>query len=470
VRSAVDGHVTNGSVPFGVGVPPDATSLIPAVDAPDPMLERPPWVESAVRWLNYLALAIALGGLPFGLLVWRPAVRAASAQGLDVSRADSSMTRLVRRLIVLGGLLSLIASLMFLLVQAANAAGVPLAEALGAPLARHLGSYSGKLVLARIGLIVLLGLAALRLPSLNQGAVRAWWAALGLGAAASLTFSLTSHAAAAGNAVAVVVDWLHVASMVCWLGGLIPLAYAIGSARRGPAQSIPLWLLVPRFSTLAVASVAVLVLSGLYSYSLHINRLDLLRATTYGRLLLVKSAVFGVLLALGAANLLILSPRLRRPAASSSSRLFARTVPAEVLAGALVLLMAGAMTAVAPSLAALQARDQMRASLVGEATINQVHLALWVAPSRPGHNEFAVDVQDNRPGVSAVPAEVLLRLTRAGEDDMGTLQVATQTSDGVRYAARGSYLSMEGDWEVEIILRRAGFDDVRLSLELSVAE
>src|SRR5215213_8049365 len=40
-RSAADGHVTEGSVPFGVGVTATATSLIPALGTPDPATEAP---------------------------------------------------------------------------------------------------------------------------------------------------------------------------------------------------------------------------------------------------------------------------------------------------------------------------------------------------------------------------------------------------------------------------------------------
>src|SRR5215212_3917182 len=77
-RSAADGHVTEGSVPFGVGVATNATSLIPAPGAPDPATESPPPLDAAVRWLNLLVVALTFGGLPFALLVWRPAFRAAT--------------------------------------------------------------------------------------------------------------------------------------------------------------------------------------------------------------------------------------------------------------------------------------------------------------------------------------------------------------------------------------------------------
>jgi methionine-rich copper-binding protein CopC len=57
-RSAVDGHVSEGSVPFGVGVAANATSLIPALGTPDPATEAPPPLDAALRWLNLLLTAL----------------------------------------------------------------------------------------------------------------------------------------------------------------------------------------------------------------------------------------------------------------------------------------------------------------------------------------------------------------------------------------------------------------------------
>src|SRR5437867_2628568 len=51
-RSAADGHITQGSVPFGVGVAATTTSLIPAPDAPDPATVPPPPLDAGLRWLN----------------------------------------------------------------------------------------------------------------------------------------------------------------------------------------------------------------------------------------------------------------------------------------------------------------------------------------------------------------------------------------------------------------------------------
>ncbi|MEP7189623.1 MAG: copper resistance CopC family protein, partial [Roseiflexaceae bacterium] len=75
VRSSIDGHISQGSLPFGVGVAATGTALIQPLGAPDPATLPPPPLDTVARWLNLVAATLALGGLPFGLLVWRPAFR-----------------------------------------------------------------------------------------------------------------------------------------------------------------------------------------------------------------------------------------------------------------------------------------------------------------------------------------------------------------------------------------------------------
>jgi copper transport protein len=513
VRSAADGHISEGSVPFGIGVAATTTSLIPAPGAPDPATETPPPLDAAARWLNLLMAALAFGGLPFALLVWRPAYRRmtndqrptthdgrrttndaepenrrtgepenpkprtrrqASSIKHQVSGAtdngqrttDDAMARTLRRLIGIGGALFLLTNLLFLLIQAADAAGVPVLQAVGAPVFQLLSSRSGQLLLARMGLTILIIGLAWRLPPPGRGAAWPWWIALALAGGVALTFSLNAHGAAEqhGAALAVALDWLHVVAMIAWLGGLIPLLPAIRAARRAPDRALPLAILIPGFSWLSASCVVLLTLTGIYSYFLHINHMDLLAATSYGRALLVKLGLFGVLFLLGAVNLLLLSPRLRS-SGNRVARALGRSVRAELLVGALLLLAVGAMTSVAPSTTAWEAHE--RQGLAQAASEGDVDLVLRVAPAQIGDNEWAVDVTDKRPGAQAAQAKVLLRFDMQGMA-MSKLQIDTQTTDHERYTARGSFTSIGGRWHVEVVLRRAGFDDVTHTFQLDI--
>jgi copper transport protein len=467
VRSAVDGHITESSIPFGVGVAAISGSLIPAPDAPDPATAPPPPLDSLARWLSLLSAAIAFGGLPFGLLVWRPAFKRWSvAAGPAPIAADARMTWAIRRLILAGVGLFLLASLLFLVVQAAAAAGVPIAQAIGTPIVQLLGGRSGLVWLARVVLALVAAAIAWRLPPAGQGPAWPWWCGLLIAGGTLLTFSLNSHGAAMGHdlLLSVALDWLHIAAMVAWLGGLIPLALAVRVARRDPDHALPLALLIPRFSRLSAPCLALLTLTGIYAYVQHINGLDLLAATTYGRALAVKLGLFGILLLLGGLNLFVFEPQLRS-AGNRMARAFGRSVPAELLVGALVLLAVGVMTSVAPSQVAWQEHQQL--GLMQEAKVDNVDLVLRVAPATIGDNEFAVDVTDQRPGAAAAPSKMLLHFNMLGME-MGQVQTEARATDTQRYTTRGSFVNMGGRWNIEVVLRRAGFDDVRHTFQLDI--
>jgi hypothetical protein len=76
-------------------------------------------------------------------------------------------------------------------------------------------------------------------------------------------------------------------------------------------------------------------------------------------------------------------------------------------------------------------------------------------------------VTDKRPGAQAAPSKVLLRFDMLGMT-MGKLQADTQTTDKERYTARGSFTSMGGRWHVEVVVRRAGFDDVTHTFQIDI--
>jgi copper transport protein len=499
VRSAADGHITEGNIPFGVGEEPSAGSLIPAPDAPDPATLPPPPLDTFARWLNFLAAAAALGGIPFALLVWRPAFRRAARsdqptattsrlgdqetgrQGdsyeepLPVSssprraespwsQADEAMTHFLRRVLGIGGLAFLLTNLFFLITQAASAAEVPLLGALGAPLLTLLSGRAGVIVRARFALTLQIIVLSWRLPPAGGGSARLWWGTFVIADVILLSMSLNSHAAATQDQLAIPLDWLHLAAMVAWIGGLVPLAAAVSAARRDPAGALPLRLLIARFTRLALACVLVLALTGLYSYELHVERLELLTATTYGRALLVKLGLFAALVLLGFVNMWLLGRRLGAGGGGSTGALW-RSVRAELVLGALVLLLAGALTSVAPSLAAWEAHEQQ--GIAQSATVGDVDLTLRIAPAQIGDNEFAVDVSDRRPGAAAAATRVLLRFDMQGME-MGKLQAETKPTGGERYTARGSFTSMGGRWNIEVVLRRAGFDDVRHVFQVDI--
>ncbi len=271
-RSAVDGHVTFGTVGFSVGKASPPASLLPPPGTPDPATALPVPLDTLFRWLAYLSACVLVGGLFFTVLVWHPLQEGVEADSAEWARRNFN------RLIAAGGWGLIGATLGLLCIQAIQASNSDFSQAL----LEILLGRSGIILGVRIGLLALLFVLTRSAPlsATRQGA--AWPIATVAGGLILLTFSLQAHGAALGLPLAVGLDWIYILTTAIWMGGLLPLALLIAHFR-GPDYQTILTPFVRRFSRLALVSVILLGLSGLYSAILHVGTLQALIATTYGR-------------------------------------------------------------------------------------------------------------------------------------------------------------------------------------------
>jgi putative copper export protein len=138
-----------------------------------------------------------------------------------------------------------------------------------------------------------------------------------------------------------VVNPIHVFAASMWIGTLIVLVAAgitavlgdtMQSAERAPAIA----LLVNRFSTIALWSAGVLLLTGVITAWKHLGQISALWTSIYGRTLLVKLCLVAVVFTLGAYNNRRLKPSLDTVEAG---RRLARSATLEVAFAALVLIV-----------------------------------------------------------------------------------------------------------------------------------
>lgn len=308
------------------------------------------------------------------------------------------------------------------------------------------------------------------------------------------TFSLSGHAAAQeAFLLPVVADWLHLSATTLWLGGLASFALLLPMQLRGlpEAGRAPLLgRLFTRFSALALASVGVLTISGIYAARREISTPSLLWQTTYGQALLAKLFVFGGLLAFGAYHLLVARPPLEAWAtrlaestlAGRWQRRIGNTLRAEAGLALLAVLAAGALTSLPPP-AALEASvdpDTQFRPIEPDAppTYRRVNegvqvedLSVWidVDPTRLGENTFTLTIT----GEQGQPLDTiqLVRLAFERPDlDIGVTELeAVRQSDEV-YSVAGSALSVLGDWQVRVLVRRSDADDVEATFTVPVVE
>ncbi len=276
----------------------------------------------AARTLHFAATISLTGVFAWECLVAGPAVARAGA-------AAATAARLQRRLdwLAWGSLgLALVSGAAWL---AAVAAEMSMASCPGRIGARGCGQSVALRIrgsgnadwLLRFGLAVLLACLASLLEARAPGtAGAAGWTALLLAAGMLASLAWAGHGAATPGAPGdfhLVADILHLLAAGVWLGTLAPLALLLAEARR---SDHPGWAAVARgatrrFSMLAMASVAVLLAAGLVNTWFLAGTVPALVGTDYGRLLLLKIALFLGTLVIAAVNLLRLTPRLGERAA-----------------------------------------------------------------------------------------------------------------------------------------------------------
>jgi copper transport protein len=452
--SAVDSHITTGAYPFAVG-DVDAAALEAAAQASRQVSVSVG--EIAARWLTYISTLALAGGAVFLLLVWGPTVQLAGA-GDGLRRPWPRLA-----IALLGGLF--LASPLWLLVQSGQVTGRELAwpwdPAVGQVLVT---TRFGVLWLAR--LVLAMGLMAVQTRPAGRAS---HWLAAGLGLLLLLTISLGSHAAGQpAPLLPMLADWLHLIAASIWVGGLLYFLAGLFLARDldGASRTALTARLIPRFSALALLSVAVLVLTGVYASLLHVGSLENLAGTTYGRILLVKLLLILPMVALGAVNLLLTSPRMKRAsqAGQDGGRLvsrFRRLVTSEVTLGAAVLLSVGLLTTLPPARA-----PEAAAGLTGRQEVDDLAIELLVEPGRPGLNDFTVTVlQAGRPLNTA--REVALQFTPATVDLPPTTAQLTAQGQG-RYAIAGGYLPLPDAWQVQVAVRRDDAFDAFANFDFNV--
>lgn len=158
--------------------------------------------------------------------------------------------------------------------------------------------------------------------------------------------ALTGHASGGElTRLTLPADVAHVLAMGAWMGGLAVVLSLDRVARGSGASGAVLRDLIPRFSPLAMASVAILVLSGVVGMWANLDGPSALFQTSYGRWLLLKLGLAAGVLLLGAINFRRLLPRLDEEASAVAMR---RSASREVALAVVVLVVTAVLVRTPP--------------------------------------------------------------------------------------------------------------------------
>lgn len=180
----------------------------------------------------------------------------------------------------------------------------------------------GRAALVRLGLLLLafaLSLARLQMPP--------WRTLATLGLAAGASFAWTGHGSAddgTRGAAHLGADVVHLDAAATWIGALFVLLFLLAQTHRPRSTVSPQAAAsaLGAFSRIGPLVVAALVISGAINgwFIVGFAGLAGLPHTLYGQLLIVKLALFALMLALAAANRYVLTPRLEQATATGAAQ------------------------------------------------------------------------------------------------------------------------------------------------------
>jgi putative copper resistance protein D len=279
-------------------------------------------------------------------------------------------------------------------------------------------------------------------------------AAVVLAAALVGSLAWAGHAIGASGVEGVIhpgADVLHLIAAAAWVGSLPLLALLLATAEHDPTVAAMARDTTLRFSTLGILCVGTLLATGVVNSWYLVGSLPALIGTPYGRLLLIKIALFLGMVAIAAVNRLHFTPRLlRNETATAALRQLRRNAAIETLFGVLILVIVAVLGTLPP---ASHAHHTAYGGVPADAAFTHIHSEQGMAdvtinPGRVGSARATIRLWDADFG----PLEargVTLALTAPMAGSKPTTRVAEQDSDGA-WQVEGIELSQPGNWTVTV--------------------
>jgi copper transport protein len=436
---SADGHPISGAFSFGIGaaatVSPGAATGGETGGTTVGDATTAPWPVVSSRLAGYVGFALFAGVIAF-VLFCAP----------DTSKNPT--LQLLARSGLIGGALATVAGL---LVQGPYTAGVSMSHVLDPHLlAVTLATPFGAAMMWRLGLYGVLGMLAWRLSGITTAL--ATWLVPAAVASTAVTIAAAGHGGPS-DPLSLGVHALHALAAGLWVGGLVVLV----ALRRSVEPRT-----LHRFSTLAMASVLTLVVTGVLNSMRHLTGLEQL-LSDYGLTLVLKLLlVVGTLAAAAVSRW-----RLRQ------KRIPVGSVRVEVAFTVAVFAITALLSTTAPPGQAVEtathsghhggpvANDTVQVSLG-----DQGEAALTVSPSTTTGSHVHLVLTD-RNGQPLSPTRVSLKVANPGRD-IAPIPVPMTMRDGA-WAADYRF-PFPGTWKTILTVEGVGPSAVVASADITIRD
>jgi len=439
-----------------------------------------------VRSLDYLSIALLLGGLAFLAVAWLPGFAAVADGGAQWQLAAHMFAGRMRYLLIVAVAVGLVASVLGVLLQGASAAGVSLwaslkSAVLQSTLESRFGEVWGARAIDWVALGALLWIAGVLQRRIAAGreagsttlGVPRWLAGLiALGATyLAVTPALGGHASIQSpTGVFFPADVLHVLAASVWVGGIACLLLALPAATRQlerPQRSRLLLATLIRFSPVALVSVIVIAATGVIQAYIDVRSLHALFHSAYGTLIIAKTVLLLVLIGVGWINRERVIPAFKRITGAGESPgaggvLARRTMRVEFALMLGVLGVTAALVSYAPPI------DAASGPFSTSTTIGPAELEMTVEPAKVGLNTIHLYLIDAKTGTQFTATKELAVKAVLPSKGIGPLTLQVTPAGPGHYVLSSAALSPGGTWQIELTDRISEFAQYHRSIKVPI--
>ena len=315
------------------------------------------------------------------------------------------------------------------------------------------------------------------------------------------TNSVTSHSSslATWSQLGIFADFVHSVVVSIWIGGLIYIFYVLfpnviriskdifGKVHQ--PKSI-LLLILSRFSVISTVCVGVVGITGLSLAWFHIQNIDELLLSDYGRTLIIKLSLVLPVVILGGYHQFWIgritkvlgfgqAEENESSKANFSQRFSSvkKTIKIECILAASVLCAASVLTVTSPP-AAMQNNEMTQPSLnadnpspmqdefVRTLETQRVPITFVISPFVTGFNNFTVNIPGNNESIGQV-SNVSIEF-RKSDLSLGPIFAKLAKNNETSYSVNGGYLSQPGQWDLKVTIQRSNLYDLNYRLSFTV--
>ena len=290
VLSKVDGHLVDDAFVFAVGEVKIDPSLLEQHGSSEIIF----FPEAGARVPGFVGQTIVLGGVISSLLIWR--TQRKNLIGDKLAQLQEKFHSKYLSIIGIGVIAVFISNILMLVIQTLR---------LETSAFEAVQTSFGTTWMIRMGITIGLLIIWFWMERKKHVSTKNQFPLLMLSLALIGTSTMIGHGAASEQILAIVLDYVHNLIASIWIGGIIFFRFILLptlSILEDKKKELLSLALLPRFSIMFIISLGILIILGPTLLWFIESNVGLLVKSTYGNLILVKSAIASIMVGLGGYN------------------------------------------------------------------------------------------------------------------------------------------------------------------------